>query len=162
MTGVEDYTLVLGHNGNLGLLWIAPQNALMRPASKRESSTKARPSQVSTWLNEYIADGWGLPTDSGVDMLHDWAKFGSVNSYEEDVRRKHMLQIGVDFESSSIGLAPDGRVVHLWRNFPGAWDEEDDGPLPVTVLAPDFQSFLSGLEDRDGTAGDILTFGMSQ
>jgi hypothetical protein len=109
------------------------------------------PMQFSTGLDEDIADEWDVPTDTGVDMLHDWATFVSVNA-RNDVRRKHMLQIGVDFESSSIGLAPDGRVVHLWRNFPGAWDEEDDGPLPVTVLAPDFRSFLLGLEDRDGTA----------
>ena len=109
------------------------------------------PMHFDIGIDEEIADIWDVPDQSLVAMFFDWAKFVKTNAYIGP-ERKHMLQIGVDTDSSFLGLSPDGQVVHIWRNFPGAWDEEDDGPMPVTVLAPDFRSFLRILDDRDGVA----------
>lgn len=104
------------------------------------------PLEFDNNVDEDAADILDIEATTGVDILFDWDRFVEINGYSGKAWRQFMVAIGYDTTSSIIGLSilPEnaGSVLYWWRNLPDAWEEDEDGPMPIGHVAEDFRDFL--------------------
>ncbi len=84
------------------------------------------------------------PTGS-VDNFFTWDDFVEANGFLKiDWRVEHVI-VAYGNEGGSILVSQrpqDHGAVRYWPRNVADWDEEADGPLPVSTLAPTFRDFI--------------------
>lgn len=97
-------------------------------------------------LNVDDPDDWLEDVDDPTQLntIDSWKTFVERNARKDEIYSNTHVVIGSDITSNSIlidisGEHP-GSVVFWYRNN-DSWDE-DDGPVPIGILAPSFEVFL--------------------
>ncbi|RJE82569.1 SMI1/KNR4 family protein [Paracoccus onubensis] len=103
------------------------------------------PLEFKNNVDEEVADENDIEEITGLDLLFDWNTFAKWNSSNPSIWAESHVVIGLDSGSNLICISTDGnsygRIIFWWRNAQD-WDVEDDGPLPIGIVANDFREFV--------------------
>jgi hypothetical protein len=90
-----------------------------------------------------------------VDILFTWDAFVQDNSATRLAWRTDHVAIGFEcaYGYLALSLRPEEfGAVRFWHRNVAHWDEEEDGPMPIGMIAPSFRDFIFAalFDDPDG------------